>query len=174
MRKYRGKVNTLSVGKVLVSVSTFNIIRNPEPRPPPRSSDLPDGSGTIADVQIFFSEANRMKITDIAIHADCVTQPYKMLGEITAKVSKGSLFSKSPTIEDVNFKLQEVASKMGANAVVNVTYSRGMSLMSYEVLKAVGTAVIAESDDVKCRFCAETIKRAAKKCKHCRSDLELP
>ena len=105
-----------------------------------------------------------MKITDIAIHAGGIEQPYKSLREITAKASKGSVFSKSPTIEDVNFKLQEEASKLGANAVINVTYDRGMSLMSYEVLKAVGRAVIVESDEVKCPFCAEMIKRAAKKC----------
>lgn len=112
-----------------------------------------------------------MTITEIAIYADDIGQPYKVLREIAVKVSKGSLFSKSPTIEDANFKLQEEASKLGANAVIRVTYSRGMSLMSYEVLKAVGTAVIVESDEVQCRFCAETIKRAAKKCKHCGSDL---
>ena len=113
----------------------------------------------------------RLRISDIAIHADGIGQQYKALGEITAKVSKGSLLSKSPTIEDVNFKLQEEASKMGANAVINVKYSRGMSLMSYEVLKAVGLAVIAESDEIQCKFCAETVKRAAIKCRHCGSDL---
>ena len=113
----------------------------------------------------------RMKITDISIHADNIAQPYKVLGQITAKVRKGSLLSKSPTIEDVNFKLQEEASKLGANAVINVKYDRGMSLVSYEVLKAVGTAVIAESDEIACPFCAETIKRAARKCKHCGSDI---
>jgi uncharacterized protein YbjQ (UPF0145 family) len=125
---------------------------------------------TITGANIL-KRSDQMKVTDIAIHADGLTQPYKMCGEITAKVSKGSMFSKSPTIEDANFKLQEEASKLGANAVINVSYSRGMSLMSYEVLKAVGTAVIAESDEVECRFCAETIKRTAKKCKHCGSDL---
>jgi hypothetical protein len=114
-----------------------------------------------------------MKVTEIEIHADDISQPYKVLREITAKVSKGSLLSKSPTIEDVNFKLQEEASKMGANAVIKVTYSRGMSLMSYEVLKAVGTAVVVEADEMICRFCAETIKRAATKCKHCGSDLTV-
>lgn len=112
-----------------------------------------------------------MKITDIAIHAGGIEQRYKSLKEITAKCSKGSLLSKSPTIEDVNFKLQEEASKLGANAVINVTYNRGMSLMSYEVLKAIGLAVVVESDEMPCPLCAETIKRAAKKCKHCGFDL---
>src|SRR5437868_1933104 len=112
-----------------------------------------------------------MKINDIEIHTGGVSVPYRALGQITAKVSKASLFSKSPTIEDANFKLQEEALKLGSNAVINVTYSRGMSLTSYEVLKAVGTAIVAESDEVRCPFCAETIKRAAKKCKHCGSGL---
>ncbi len=112
-----------------------------------------------------------MKINDIAIHSNGIAETYSIVGEIAAKVSKASVFSKSPTIEDVNFKLQEEASKRGANAVIHVTYSRGMSLISYEVLKAVGTAVFVEPDEVQCRFCAETIKRAATKCKHCGSDL---
>jgi hypothetical protein len=112
-----------------------------------------------------------MKVTDIQINSGGIDQPYRACGEISAKVSKASLFSKSPTIEDVNFKLQEEALKRGANAVINVAYSRGMSLTSYEVLKATGEAVIAESDEVPCPFCAEMIKRQAKKCKHCASDL---
>ena len=108
-----------------------------------------------------------MKITDIAVHAGDVALPYKALREIKVKASKATMFSKSPTIEDVNFKLQEEASRLGANAVIKVTYNRGMSLTSYEVLKAAGMAVIIESDEVACPLCAETIKRAAKKCKHC-------
>lgn len=112
-----------------------------------------------------------MKISEIAIHAGGIEGEHRIIGQITAKVSKASLMSKSPTIEDVNFKLQEEAMKLGANAVINADYSRGMSLISYEVLKANGTAVFVESDEVACPFCAETIKRAAKKCKHCASDL---
>jgi hypothetical protein len=108
-----------------------------------------------------------MKITDIAVHSGGIDEPYRRLKEITVKVSKGSIMSKSPTIEDANFKLQEEAAKLGANAIINVKYSRGMSLWSYEVLTAVGLAVITESDEMPCPACAETIKRAAKKCKHC-------
>lgn len=112
-----------------------------------------------------------MKITDIAIHSDLISQSYTPIQEITAKASKASLFSNSPTIEDVNFKLQEEASRLGANAILNVRYSRGMSLTSYEVLKAVGLAVVAESEDAPCPLCAETIKRAAKKCRYCGADI---
>jgi hypothetical protein len=75
------------------------------------------------------------------------------------------------TIEDVNLKLQEQASRMGANAVIQVQYDRGMSLTSYKVLKAKGIAVVLESDEVKCPLCAELIKREAVKCKHCGSAL---
>jgi tRNA(Ile2) C34 agmatinyltransferase TiaS len=77
------------------------------------------------------------------------------------------------TIEDVNLKLQEQASRMGANAVIQVQYDRGMSLTSYKVLKAKGLAVVLESDDVKCPQCAESVKRQALKCKHCGSALAV-
>jgi len=112
-----------------------------------------------------------MKITDIAIHSGMITESFRRIGPVSAKASKASIFSKSPTIEDVNFKLQEEASKLGANAIIEVEYDRGISLTSYEVLKATGTAVFVESDEKTCPFCAETIRRAAKKCKHCGSEL---
>lgn len=87
------------------------------------------------------------------------------------EVQAATLFSKTMTIEDVNLKLQEQASRMGANAVIQVQYDRGMSLTSYKVLKAKGIAVVLESDEVKCPYCAELIKRGAVKCKHCGSAL---
>lgn len=112
-----------------------------------------------------------MQVQEIAIHAGGIDQPYTEVSEISVKVQAATLFSKTPTIEDVNFKLQEKASQIGANAVLNVEYDRGMSLTSYKVLWAKGLAVIVGSDEVKCPFCAEPIKRDAKLCKHCRSDL---
>ncbi len=112
-----------------------------------------------------------MKITEIEIHAGDVERPYRTIGEISAKVQAATAFSKTPTIEDVNLKLQEQAARMGANAVIQVQYDRGMSLTSYKVLKAKGIAVVLESDDAKCPYCAELVKREAIKCKHCGSDL---
>ncbi|HVB57858.1 MAG TPA: zinc ribbon domain-containing protein [Candidatus Acidoferrales bacterium] len=113
-----------------------------------------------------------MKVTEIEIHAGDVDRPYKTIGEISAKVQAATAFSKTPTLEDINLKLQEQAAKMGANAVIRVEYGRGMSLTSYKVLRAKGVAVVLESDEVKCPYCAELVKREAIKCKHCGSDLK--
>ena len=55
--------------------------------------------------------------------------------------------------------------------MIHVEYNRGMSLTSYKVLRASGIAVILESDEVRCPFCAETIKREAIKCRYCGSEL---
>jgi zinc-ribbon domain len=112
-----------------------------------------------------------MKVAEIEIHAGGVDRPYKTVGEISAKVQAATAFSKTPTLEDINLKLQEKALQMGANAVINVKYDRGMSLTSYKVLRANGVAVVLESDEIKCPYCAELVKREAVKCKHCGSDL---
>src|ERR1019366_750568 len=119
------------------------------------------------------TKGERMQIAEIEVHAGDVDRPYRTIGEISAKVQAATLFSKTMTIEDVNLKLQEQASRMGANAVIQVQYDRGMSLTSYKVLKAKGIAVVLESDDVKCPYCAELIKRQALKGKHCGSALAV-
>ena len=82
-----------------------------------------------------------MKATEIEIHAGDVDQPYRTVGKISAKVEAETLFPKTPTLEDINFKLQEKASQLGANAVIQVEYNRGMS-------EASGVAVVLESDEV--------------------------
>ena len=82
-----------------------------------------------------------MKATEIEIHTGDVDQPYRTVREISAKVEAATLFPKTPTLEDINFKLQEKASQLGANAIINVEYNRGMS-------HARGVAVVLESDEV--------------------------
>jgi hypothetical protein len=113
-----------------------------------------------------------MRIEDIEIFMDAaVGRQYKVVGPIEARVTAGAAWNKARTVEDVNSKLREVALKRGANAIINVEYQRGVSMTSWKALTARGTAVVVESSDTKCPFCAETIKREAKVCRFCGRDL---
>ena len=112
-----------------------------------------------------------MRVEEIEIHTGTPAQTFKRLGELKAKVGAATLFSKTPTIEDVNFKLREQAARLGANAVVNVAYDRGVTMTSWKGLTATGTAVLLESDTRPCPLCAEPIKREAVRCKHCGGDV---
>jgi|688.fasta_scaffold122758_2 hypothetical protein len=109
-------------------------------------------------------------LSDFEIFDDEPDRPYRVIGPIRVRVGAGTIVSKAPTLEDVNFKLREAAFKKGANAVVGVRYSRGIG-MTWKELTAKGTAVVMESIDRPCPFCAEPIRRAAVKCKHCGSDV---
>lgn len=82
-----------------------------------------------------------MRVTEIEIHAGDIDHPYRALGEISAKIEAATLCPKTPTLEDINFKLQEKALQLGANAIIKVEYNRGMS-------QASGVAVVLESDEV--------------------------
>jgi len=84
-----------------------------------------------------------VRIEDIEIHAGSIDRPHKVIEEITVKVGAATLFSKTPTIEDANFKLKEVALSKGANAIINVEYERGISSTSWKSLKAKETAILA-------------------------------
>lgn len=113
-----------------------------------------------------------IKINDIEIYAEDIDKEYEILGKIKASVGAATIFSKSPTIEDVNFKFQEEASKKGANAIIKVKYNRGVSLTSWKGLSAKGIAVMIASDVTNCPFCAEEIKKEAIICKHCGKDVK--
>jgi hypothetical protein len=108
---------------------------------------------------------------DIEISAGDLDRPYRVLGPIKARVTAGAAWNKARTLEDANSKLREVALKMGANAVINTTYQRGISMTSWKALTATGTAVIAETEERKCPFCAEMVRREAKVCRFCGRDL---
>lgn len=62
---------------------------------------------------------------------------------------------------------------MGANAVIRVRYESGMSLTSWRSMTATGVAVFKGADEVACASCAETIKRAVVKCRHCGAEQAL-
>ena len=75
-----------------------------------------------------------MRSEEIDIHESDVDRPYRELGPVKVRVGARSAFSKSKTIEDVNVKLRKQALKMGANAVINVRYGRGVSMTSWKAL----------------------------------------
>jgi uncharacterized protein YbjQ (UPF0145 family) len=84
------------------------------------------------------------QIADLQIHYnDNIGRPYTVIGDIKTKVTSGAyaFLRRERTIEDANQKLREVAMAMGADAVINVTYDRGMSLYSWKALRVRGTAV---------------------------------
>lgn len=76
------------------------------------------------------------------------------------------------TIEKVNFKLAQLAQAVGANAVINIEYRRDIGFTSLNAVFAKGIAVYKLSDEIPCPVCAETIKRAAKKCRFCNAEIK--
>ena len=101
------------------------------------------------------------------------TAPYRSLGTVKARASAPTAFNRAPTLDEVNGKLREQAARLGANAIVNVTYQRGADLFSWKAIHAQGVAAQVESDEKTCQFCAEKIKRAAVKCRYCGADLTV-
>lgn len=106
---------------------------------------------------------------EIPIYSTDINNSYTTFGKISVRADS-SLFSKTATMDDVNARLREEAVRLNANAIINAEYER-TSLTSWRGVKATGIAVYIGSDEKKCPFCAEMIKKDAIKCKHCFSDL---
>ena len=115
-----------------------------------------------------------MRIEDIELHVGKADFEYTPVRKLEAKCEATMAFSPAPTVEEMNGKLRSMAAKVGANAIVDVRYDSGVSMTSWKSMKGTGLAVIKLSDEMLCPVCAETIKRAAVKCRYCGADLQTP
>jgi len=111
-----------------------------------------------------------MRIEDIEIHVGKPEFEYEPIRRLEAKCEATMAFSPAPTVDEMNGKLRAMAAKVGANAVVEVTYHSGVSMTSWKSMKGTGLAVRKLSDEMACPVCAEMIKRAAQKCRFCGTD----
>ena len=93
---------------------------------------------TAVSTQVKKTLPSSVVITD----KDIPARKYQSLGDIPAAVNKTTIFNADPTQEMVNEKLREMASELGADAVILVRYGNGgMSLMSWGSLEGKGRAV---------------------------------
>ncbi len=112
-----------------------------------------------------------MRVDEIEIHDGVPDRAHEVVGEVKVKAGAPTLLSKAPTLDEINARLREQALRLGANGIVNAKYRRGATATSWKGLTATGTAVKFEVDETTCPYCAEPIKRAAIRCKHCGADL---
>ena len=73
---------------------------------------------------------------------DITDRPYTVIGEVKAGVRKAIVFSAEPSQKKIYAELWERADKLGADAVIKVTYGDShISAMSWGKTNAVGTAI---------------------------------
>lgn len=83
-----------------------------------------------------------MQTDQIAIYRGQPDAPYEALGNVKAKKgAQPTPFNKRPTEDEINVKLRQKAAKLGADAVINVTYTKGVIPSSWRGMTAAGTAV---------------------------------
>lgn len=66
---------------------------------------------------------------------------YKKLGIVEANIKKLTIFDPDPTQEQANTVMAVKAKNMGADAVINTTYKKGVGLTTWGYIKASGEAV---------------------------------
>lgn len=78
----------------------------------------------------------------VVTEGDITKRKYVSLGDITVTVNKTTVFNKTPTREDVNQRLRERASKLGADAVIFARYGEsGVSAFSWGSMEGKGRAI---------------------------------
>ena len=79
---------------------------------------------------------------------DITDRHYTVIGEVKAGVRKATVFSAEPSQKKIYAELWERADKLGADAVIKVTYGDShISAMSWGKTNAVGTAIKFDKSD---------------------------
>lgn len=76
------------------------------------------------------------------IFEDVPDLAHQVIGPVKARVTSKTVFSKERTVGEVYEKLADEAAQLGANGVIGVQYSRGISATSWKALTATGVAVV--------------------------------
>lgn len=88
-----------------------------------------------------------MSADQVRIFTDDVERPYEMIGPVEAMSGALSIFSRKPSVRDVNVKLRVAADNLGADAVIHVEYARsGIKTWTWRGLTAKGSAVLLGPD----------------------------
>lgn len=96
--------------------------------------------GTTTHPQAVTAQTNVSEI--LLTESDVTDRKYERLGDLTVTVNKTTAFHADPTKEMVNDKLKAEAAKLGANAVIHVTYGNtGVSFFSWGSLEGKGRAI---------------------------------
>ena len=103
------------------------------------------------DSAIEFDTTNTKSITTVIPVGDIDLKNKKVIeiGIVNAVVKKLTLFHDDPTKEQVDIVLAEKAFKMGATAVIDVTYEEGIGWDTWGQIEATGTAIKIKTVDAK-------------------------
>lgn len=109
---------------------------------------------------------------DVRVLSTPPTGNYRTLSEVSVKLTRWTPLERKYTREDVDQRLREKAMALGGNAIINVRYDqKDHTMATAGYIEGRAMAIIDESDQAVCPFCAETIKPQATRCKHCGSDI---
>lgn len=99
---------------------------------------------TNSDVDFSSTDVEKIDHSVQIVEGDLADINYSIIGQIEAVVKKLTVFHKNPTKEQVDIVLVEKAIKVGADAVINVSYTGGVGFTTWGYMKAEGTAVKKE------------------------------
>jgi hypothetical protein len=115
-----------------------------------------------------------MRVDSIVIHIGKPDFEFQVIRRLEARCEASASHKATPTMDEVNAKLREMAAGQDADAVIDVHYSSEMTATSVKLMTATGLAVRRLSEEVPCSNCNETIKRTATQCSHCGHTLTEP